>query len=191
MPEESVFRGTLDFFSELGIFDVVLPFLLVFTIVFAILEKTRVFGTDKVGDQQITKKNLNAITGFVVAFFTVASSRLVEMITSISANVVILLLASVFFLMLVGSFYQQKTEGFFLEGKARALFIGIMFLGLLFIFLNAIKTGEKSWFMWVVDWVREFATNTGVAAVVLLLVVVGILFWITSGSKTETKKESS
>ena len=47
MVEQSVFRGIIEFFEKIGIYDVVLPFLLVFTIVFAILEKTKVFGTLK------------------------------------------------------------------------------------------------------------------------------------------------
>jgi len=44
----SMFRGTLEFFGEIGMYDVVLPFLLVFTIVYAILEKTRIFGVEEV-----------------------------------------------------------------------------------------------------------------------------------------------
>ena len=35
----SVLGNTIEFFTRFGMFDVVLPFLLVFTIVFAILEK--------------------------------------------------------------------------------------------------------------------------------------------------------
>ena len=42
----STFREVLLFFEQIGIYDVVLPFLLVFTIVFAILEKTKLFGTE-------------------------------------------------------------------------------------------------------------------------------------------------
>jgi hypothetical protein len=191
MPEPSTFRGTLDFFAELGIFDVVLPFLLVFTILFAMFEKTRVFGVEKVGDQEFTKKNLNAMAAFVIAFFTIASSRLVQIITEISANVVVLLLASVFFLVLVGSFYQEKKEGFFLEGRARGLFIFIMFIGLAFIFLNAIKTGDKSWLMWILYWIQNFATDKAVASVVLLLVIVGLMFFITGGFSSKQEKKSS
>jgi len=103
MADASTFRGTLDFLGELGVFDVVLPFLLVFTIVFALLEKTRVFGTDKVGDTEYSKKPLNSLASFVIAFFVIASSRLVEIITQISANVVVLILASTFFLLLAGT----------------------------------------------------------------------------------------
>src|SRR3989344_8286450 len=113
---DSVFRSSIDFFGKIGIYDVILPFLLVFTIVFAILEKTAIFGREKPkeGTEEITRKNLNAMAAFVMAFFVVASSRLVGIVTEVSANAVILLMASVLFLILVGSFHQEKKEGFFL-----------------------------------------------------------------------------
>ena len=88
----SAFREVIEFFQDIGLYDVVLPFLLVFTIVFAILEKTRVFGTEKIEGNEYTKKNLNAVTAFVIAFFVVASSKLVEIITTVSSYTVILLM---------------------------------------------------------------------------------------------------
>ena len=45
-------------FQDAGVFDIVLPFLLVFAIVFAILEKSKVFGTDA---DKNPKTNINAI----------------------------------------------------------------------------------------------------------------------------------
>src|SRR3989338_8886122 len=80
------FRQVIEFFDTIGLFDVVLPFLLVFTIVFAILEKTKVLGTEDIEGKKYTKKNLNAIASFVMAFLVVASSELVEIITTVSAN---------------------------------------------------------------------------------------------------------
>ncbi len=41
---ETVFRSAISFLNDIGLYDVVLPFLLVFTLVFAILEKTKLLG---------------------------------------------------------------------------------------------------------------------------------------------------
>ncbi|MBS3133411.1 hypothetical protein J4470_04820 [Candidatus Woesearchaeota archaeon] len=192
MADASTFRGTLDFLGELGVFDVVLPFLLVFTIVFALLEKTRVFGTDKVGDTEYSKKPLNSLASFVIAFFVIASSRLVEIITQISANVVVLILASTFFLLLAGSFHEQKPGGFFLEqGRFRTLFMTLMFFGLAFIFLNAIKTKDKTWLSWIFDWLRQFTDNVSVATVVLVAIVIAFMYYIGAiGGSAEVKENS-
>ena len=125
MAQESAFREALIFFGEIGIYDVVLPFLLVFTIIFAILEKTKVFGMEEVDGVKVTRKNLNAITSFVIGFMVIASSRLVEIITDISSQVVILLMLSIFFLLLVGSFYNAEDfkDGVFLNKPWNIIFM--------------------------------------------------------------------
>jgi len=141
----SAFRGIIDFFAEIGLYDVVLPFLLVFTIVFAILEKTRVLGSEEHDGRKISKKNLNAITSFVIAFLVVASSELVEIITTVSSQAVVLLFLSVLFLLLVGSFYREG-ESVFLEGGWKTAFMAIMFLGIVGIFLNTLTTEDgRTW----------------------------------------------
>jgi hypothetical protein len=43
----STLSNALEFFRDFGFFDVLLPFLLVFTVVFAVLQKTEVLGKDK------------------------------------------------------------------------------------------------------------------------------------------------
>src|SRR3989338_8827869 len=68
MVEESVFRGVIGFFDKIGVYDIILPFLLVFTIVFAILEKTKILGLEKIDGKETTKKNLNSMVAFVIAF---------------------------------------------------------------------------------------------------------------------------
>ena len=45
MVEDTAFTGVLSFLERFGFYDIVLPFLLVFTIVFAVLEKTKILGT--------------------------------------------------------------------------------------------------------------------------------------------------
>ena len=186
---ESTFRETFTFLDKLGVFDVILPFLLVFTITFAILEKTRVFGTEVVDGKTYTKKNLNSLASFVIAFFTVASAQVVHVLTQVSANAIILLFASVLFLMLVGSFHHQTDDkGFALEGGFKTLFILVMFVGLFGIFLNAIETDGKTWLQWVFDWLSQFSTNVSVATIVLIGIVIAAMIYITRGEKPPAAK---
>ncbi len=187
MVEESVFRGVLGFFDKIGIYDVILPFLLVFTIVFAILEKTAIFGKEKSKGtgEETTRKNLNSMAAFVVAFFVVASSRLVELITEVSSNAVVLLMASVLFLILVGSFHQETKEGFFLQGWTKTAFMIIMFVGLIAIFLNAMKTESgHTWLGIALSYTAQFWSNEVVASLVLVIIVIGIMIGLTRNSST-------
>ena len=104
MVEQSIFRGVITFLGKVGVYDVILPFLLVFTIVFAILDKTKVLGTEKVEGREVTKKNINSIVAFVIGFLVIASTKLVAVINEVMANIVLLLILVVSFLLLVGVF---------------------------------------------------------------------------------------
>ena len=189
MAEVSTFRGIIDFFDKIGIYDVVLPFILVFTIVYAILEKTKVLGMEEIEGTKYTRKNLNAMTAFVVSFLVVASSKLVAIVTDVSSQVVVLLLAAVFFLMLVGTFYKEE-ESVALEGRWRVLFMSIMFIGLLIIFLQAIPTKSgQPWLEWFWTYITRHWSSTGVASVILMIGIVLFIWWITQ-SPGEIKKEA-
>jgi len=194
MAQESAFREALVFFGEIGIYDVVLPFLLVFTIIFAILEKTKVFGMDEIDGKKYTRKNLNAITSFVIGFMVIASSRLVEIITDISSQVVILLMLSIFFLLLVGSFYNAEDfkDGVFLKKPWNTIFMVIMFIGIITIFLQAIKTKSgESWLEWFWRFLSIHWSSRAVASIILLLIIIGFMFYIIKGDEKpkSSKKE--
>ncbi|MBN1544966.1 hypothetical protein JW898_05915 [Candidatus Woesearchaeota archaeon] len=182
----STFRGVLEFFVRLGIYDVVLPFLLVFTIVFAIMEKSKVFGTEKTSHGEFTRKNLNAMVAFVVAFLVVASSRLVAVINETMANMVLLLIMSVCFLILIGSFMKETREGVFLQGGWATFFMIIMFVGIVLIFTNALGWLEPAW-----NWLLQHYDSTVVASILLVAAMVGFVYWIIKEPKREETKSES
>lgn len=191
MVEESVFRGIIDFFVKIGIYDVVLPFILVFTIVFAIFEKTKIFGTEEVEGVKYTKKNINSMVSFVIAFLVVASTRLVALINEAAANIVILLLLSVFFLLLIGSFYKEG-EDVSLGGAWRIIFMIIMFVGIVLIFLNAIKIeGGGSWLNWAWRWIVDNWSTNAAASIILLIIIVVIMLYVVQEKKHPAKKSNN
>jgi hypothetical protein len=181
---DSVFREVIDFFGEIGIYDVILPYLLVFTIVFGIMEKTKILGTVKIGGEIYTKKSLNSMVAFVCAFLVVASSRLVSLINEAVANTVIFLVLSVGFLMLIGTFYSEDEDVFTALGKARWAFAGVLGAAIILVFLHAIKTnsGESflEWFWvymkgnWHIEWV---------ASLILLVLIIAMMLYITADKK--------
>jgi hypothetical protein len=185
----STFRDVLLFFDKIGIYDVVLPFLLVFTIVFAIFEKTKVLGTETIEGKKYTRKSMNAMVAFVISFLVIASTKLVEIITQVSANMVLLILLSVFFLLLVGSFYKESEE-VFLSGGWRTLFMLIMFVGISAIFLHAIPTSSgEPWLTWFVNYVIDNFDSSAVGSIVLIVIMVGFMYFITKDNKPEEKKK--
>jgi hypothetical protein len=179
------FREIINFFADIGVFDVVLPFLLVFTIVVALVERTKVFGMEKIEGKEYTKKNLNSAAAFVIGFLVVASSELVEVITEVSSKFVVLLFLIVLFLLLVGSFFKEEPHGVFLEGGWKTTFMIIVFLVLVFIFLDALNlTQDIFGFL--------SGTNRGefVGSALLLILIVLFIVYVTQEKitgKTEPK----
>ena len=180
------FRQVLVFFESIGLFDVVLPFLLVFTIVFAILEKTKVLGTEDIEGKKYTKKNLNAIASFVMAFLVVASSKLVETIVQVSSNAVVVLFLSVLFLLLVGSFYKEG-EPVYLEGGWKIVFMIIVFIAIVGIFLDAIKTADgRTWLERLGDFTGSGGDELAGSILLLAIVVLFVVYAVKEPSKGST-----
>jgi hypothetical membrane protein len=186
----SILGNVIGFLQKIGIYDVVLPFLLTFTIVFAILEKTKILGTETIDKVSYTKKNLNAMVAFVIGFLVIASGKIVEAITAVSAQIIILLLLSVFFLMLVGTFFGKEEDVYLEKGFWRYLFMIIMFLGVVFIFLNAIKTkAGLTWLEVFINWISRFWTSTAVASIILIVGIILFVWFMVSPPKFGKEKE--
>jgi lysylphosphatidylglycerol synthetase-like protein (DUF2156 family) len=187
----TVLGNALDFFQRLGVFDVVLPFLLVFTMMFAVLERTKVLGTETRDKKEYTRKNLNAMVSFTIAFLVLASSKLVETITSVSSNIIILVMLGVFFLLTVGAFMKEGEVGTkgLPSGPLRTFFIVLMLVGIIVIFLNALKTEDgRTWWDVTWDYVNSSWDSTVFASCALVVFVIIFVAWLSKGEKKPAKE---
>lgn len=197
MATESVFRGIINFFNDIGVYDVILPFLLVFTIMFAILEKTRVLGEDEVdmgkekGKVKYSKKNLDSVVAFVVAFLVIASAQLVSLINEAMANVVILVLVGICALMLVGVLTGTGEFKFKEDSWTLWFFTAFMILGVLLVFFHAIPTSSgESLLDWFFDYMYDNWDSNAVGALILIGLV-SLFMWgiVREPTKSKEKKE--
>tara|TARA_Y100000034_G_C6859015_1_gene390739 strand:- start:856 stop:1383 length:528 start_codon:yes stop_codon:yes gene_type:complete len=173
----SVLGNTIDFFTRFGMFDVVLPFLLVFTIVFAILEKTKVLGEEK-GEP---RRNLNSMVAFVVGLIFVSVIRLVDIINQALPEVALVLIISVSLLMIVGLFWGS-TEVKLEEPWQKGLVFIIAFFVVLGIFFNAIGWLDK-----IVDYVDLHWAETVIPTLIFFIVIIAAIFYIVGGKKEDKK----
>jgi len=178
----SVLRGTIDFLKDFGLFDVILPFLLIFAIIFAILEKTLILGKEKDGTP---KKNLNSIVALVVALLFVSANKAVNLITTALPNIALMIVISLSFLLMLGIFW--KSEEFDFKSKSKGWYITfsiIMFIALIVIFLGAYETSPG---VSVLDQVFS-SVGSGVfqdvlAGVIVLGAILGIIIYVTHKPK--------
>ncbi|MCF7866077.1 hypothetical protein K9L67_00550 [Candidatus Woesearchaeota archaeon] len=187
----SAFGGAIEFMQRVGVFDTVLPFLLVFTLVFAFLEKTKVLGTEPWRSDidhkfhQVTRKNMNAMIAFVIAFFVVASSQLVALISELTSKIVLIMVLILMFSMTVGVMSRENKEGFELPKGWITLFTIIIFIAITAIFLDAM-----GWLNIIYGFLDSFWGSEATASVILIAIIIGIIFYITKDNKPkEAKKE--
>ncbi len=181
----SVLSDALGFLGDFGIFDVILPFLLVFAVVFGILEKTRILGEETIGKVTYSRKNLNAIVAFVFGMLVVAATKIVGIINTALPQITLLVIVALSFLLMIGIFMKPDNTLYEkLNGKWLAFLMGVMFVAVIFIFLGTIPANEKqSWLGFAFDYVVEFWSGTLVATIVLLIVVIWAIIFITKGDQ--------
>ncbi len=182
------FRDAINFMETLGIYDVVLPFLLIFTIMYAILERTRLFATPIETDSgaEITPSNLHAMVAFSTALIAVASTQVISAINIMLSYVVLLTILIVMFLMLVANFRsaEELNDGKLLGEKWKKLLTFLVFIGIILIFVHSM-----GWYYTIVDFLSQIPTENlkeiGYSFVILVLMVVAIYYVIHGGNSDD------
>jgi len=105
--EGSIITSVIDTWRSFGIFDFVLPFMLVFAIVYGILERTKLFGD--IG------KSVNAIIAFTIAMTTTLTSWFIGFLTGFLPWVSTISLVVITALMLLAIFAKDFDS--FLKGR--------------------------------------------------------------------------
>ncbi len=145
----------------------VLPLVLVFTLVFAILEKTRVLGEDK--------RQINAILGFIIGLILIASPVkyiVIELMPFLAVSLVIL-----FVFMLIYGFVVGKTDGDVLN-KGLKITLGIIF-GLALVTFLLYITGY-----WEFIHSYTFGGGSNIWYNALLgIVIIGVIIAVIQGDK--------
>ena len=186
----STLSNALGFLKDFGFFDVILPFLLVFAVIFGILEKTKIFGTEKIGDAEYPKKNIDAIIAFVIALLVVAATKVVDAMQLALPKVALLVVVVLSFLLLIGIF--MKPEGVYesLDGFWKALLMVLMFIAVILIFLSAIPANDdESWLEYSYNYVIDYWTGALFGSIILFILVIWAVWWITKTGEGEKKEK--
>lgn len=177
--------NAIQFLRAFGFFSVILPFLLIFAIVFGILEKTRIFGTEKYKGEEVPRRNLNSIVAFCIAFFVVAATNVVHVLQVSLPMVALVLVVLIVFLLLFGSLMNadDMKGGITLwKGKFKPTFVTIITLAVLVILLASFGILDD-----LLAYVGINVTGTFITSFLLLIIVVAAV-WFVTGRKEEEKK---
>ncbi|MDN5328209.1 MAG: hypothetical protein PWP03_847 [Candidatus Woesearchaeota archaeon] len=189
MVEQSLFRGAIEALNKLGLYDVVLPFLLIFTLMFAILEKTKILGTEEINGKEVPRKNLNSMIAFSVALFVVASTKAVSMINSLIANVIVFVVITFLYLLMIGTVFHptDKKKEFTIPAgvKYPTMALGALVLIILFFKSLGVSFGGE-----VDKFFTEYVFTPDVlSAIVLMATLIISLIFIVKEPKSKTGGE--
>jgi hypothetical protein len=179
VENQTVFEGVISFMRDLGFFKVIIPFLVSFTLVYAIFDKTAVLGLEKNGEP---KRSLNAMIAFSVALFVVGTEIVVGIINEALANIVVVLLLVTFFLLTISVF---MTEGgtYDLTQHKGLFFTFVTFILIAFI---AIFLAAMGWLNPMLTWIQTNWRQDWVATLIFLIGIAGFIWFIGSDSKVES-----
>ena len=176
--------NAVQFLKDFGFFSVVLPFLLIFAIVFGILEKTKILGTEKEKDADVPRRNLNSVVAFCIAFFVVAASNIVSVIQASIPAIALVLVIIIVFLLLFGSLMGQEDlkHGIALWNTS----LGKTFAIAIFIAVLAIFLGVFGVLGTIIEYVGANVGGTFITSIFLLIIVVIALSFMTKKTKGAT-----
>jgi hypothetical protein len=116
------FYEGMSFLDDIGGFDILLPFLLVFTLVFAVLQKIKLFGD--------SSKKVNAVVALVLGIFFLQNTYLVYILQRFLPNISIILVVFLMFLLLLGVFggkgFTQDFMGIAFVVAVVSVFVALM-----------------------------------------------------------------
>ena len=171
-----------DFYSimaelqAIGVYDYLLPFLLIFAIIFAVLEKLAIFGREP-GTQK-PRTNINMVISLILGLLVASQPEITYIINSFLPKVSLFILVALMFLIIAGMF-GAKTENW--SGIALPIALVICIIAIIW----ALSGGSSlSLPYWLRPDSRDRAWIILIATVVLVIAYIG-------GGKDQTPKSWS
>jgi hypothetical protein len=169
--------------NEWGVNDILLPFLLIFAITYAVLDKAQIFGNDK--------KNINVIISLVMGVLFVAPHATgayptgmdpVEIMNAAIPNVGIVMIGAILVLILIGVWGGNNLN--FFRSSFATLLIILSSLGItIYIFGQAAGWWAMGGFPKIFGFLNDPESR---ALFLIFAIFLGVIFFVTSGGKNSS-----
>ncbi|MCD6463918.1 hypothetical protein J7L02_00135 [Candidatus Woesearchaeota archaeon] len=162
------FQELMMYLEDLGVLDVLVPFILIFTIVFAVLQKSQILGKNK--------KNFNVIVALAIALAVVIphvtgsypeNADVVEIINNALPQISMIMVAAIAALLLIGVFAPKDAA---LPKSLQGLALILSFVATVIIFLHA--AGYYQMPDWL-GWLNDEETQS----LIIVILVFGLIIW--------------
>lgn len=177
------FRAVIQKLIDIGFYEIFLPFLLVYSVVFAILQKSKIF--EGGSSDQSQAKNVNAIVAFVFGLFVIASIQTVKHIQSLIVNIVLIVMFLLTVLVVLGFLFGEGYKNILDNTYVKWGLSILVFLVALGILLSMLGVWD-----WIADWWDSLSGSSDTFSTLFVMVIIGfILYWITKSDGSSAKSE--
>jgi hypothetical protein len=177
------FADLMNYLDNIGVADVLLPFILIFTLIFAVLQKTKIFGEKS--------KNFNVIVALVMGLGVVIphvmgryppGADVVEIMNNALPNISVVVVAILMLLIIIGIFGKNLTLG---NNPISGWIVILAVLSVGYIFGRAAGWfGGPGW----LGFLDDPETQT---MIVIILVFAIIIWFVTKDEETDAQKEKN
>jgi hypothetical protein len=173
-----VFSGLVTYLDNFGITDIIIPFVLIFTILFAVLQRIKLFG-----DQS---KKYNVVIALAIALLSIfphVTGRyqdfdIVNVINSSLPQIGLILIALVLLMVLVGLVSGKEQSG------SSSLILGLA--GILGVVLLVVVFWRALFPYSTPTWL-SFLDDPSIQALIIILVVFGLIVWFVTKEPNDGK----
>lgn len=172
------FGSVFSYLDSFGITDIIIPFVLIFTILFAVLQKISIFGKD-------TSKKYNVVIALGIALLSIiphATGRyqqfdIVQVINNSLPQIGLLLIGLVLLMVLVGLLGGETSHKSVILGLA-GIFAVVL---LLLVFWRALYPYSSPSWLWFFD-------DPSFQALLVILLVFGLIVWFVTKEPSKDNK---
>jgi len=178
--------------NNLGFFNVILPFLLVYAIMYGILSKYKILGDPFAeGDKGKTTRSLISIVSAATGFFIVASSNVVLSLKTLIPYIVLFLLTVFFLILAISPFLQKEEKSGEIQLGNRTRTILLVSTIIIFTLIVIFILGLYNYINLSLASTVISSLQTFIETIVVLAIMFGIAYWAVKperGQKSEPPK---
>lgn len=176
------FKDMIVYFQDIGIYDVMLPFLLIFTVIYAFLQKTMILGFDKDpndADKKIPKSKFNMVVALILGLVSIRIEIVRTILTNALPKVSVTIVGILMVFILVSMFTGKPGLGIPSTGLFKHLFLWGPAIVVAYYFLSDVYN-----FFPAFEFIREHIST------IIVIAVFGIVIgMITSDTPTKEEEE--